>query len=72
MATQLDEAHELLRAALDIIRKAGESRFVVSPYRVTTLANGGGDGHCVAGEIEDYFSTYEVPREPQFPDLDAA
>lgn len=69
MATQIEEAHELLRAALEIIRKSGEGPLVQSAYRVTTTANGGGDGLCVATEIEYYFDLYDVAREPQFPEL---
>lgn len=67
-ATQLDEANELLRAALEIIHASGRAHSVTSAYRCTTKANGGGDGLCVAGEIEDYLDTWDVPREPQFPD----
>lgn len=60
MTTQIEDANELLRAALDIIRQSGESRMVA--YEVETKAFGGGDGMCIANGIEAYLRQYDVPR----------
>ena len=68
--SQIDDANELLRAALEIIRGSGESHYVKSAYAVTTTAYGGGDGMCIADDIEAYFEQYRVSREPQMPELD--
>ncbi len=70
MPTQIEDANELLRAALEIIRESGDSRYVKSAYAVTTKAFGGGDGLCIAEDIEAYFDQYGVAREPQMPALD--
>lgn len=67
MTTQIEDANELLRAALDIIRKSGEGPIVRSAYQVETTAFGGGDGMCIAGDIEEYFRNYDVAREFQMP-----
>ena len=68
--TQIEEANELLRAALEIIRASGTSRYVKSAYAVTTRAYGGGDGRCIAEDIEEYFSQNSISLEPQMPELD--
>lgn len=70
MPTQIEKANELLRAALEIIRESGESIYVRSAYQVTTKAYGGGDGMCIAEDIDAYFDAYNVPREPQMPEID--
>lgn len=67
--TQLDEAHELLRAALEIFRDASRGPYVKSLGACKTRANGGGDGACVREEIAEYFDRYGVTVEPQMPEL---
>ena len=64
----LEEAHEILRGALDLLTQAGRGPYVKNVLSLTTKANGGGDGHCLREEIEAYFDQHGIAREFQRPE----